>query len=195
MLINPICCHYMPHYIQYYFYFYQLNHHDPEGSDDLAKELLAQKCKKSNKYLSNVIYEPISVNVQIFISRSRFVLWFVMYFVMYFIICIFISLIVMKNMPRSLDSWKKKEIDAMSCSVLFDHPLGMGWSLKLYHSVVTWNLTVTLWLHSISVTLTMKSFRLIESNFCQKLVSCSDFNVSDHFHWIVYHFITHLDHP
>ena len=56
MLINPICCHYMPHYIQYYFYFYQLNHHDPEGSDDLAKELLAQKCKKSHKYLSNVIY-------------------------------------------------------------------------------------------------------------------------------------------
>ena len=53
---------------------------------------------------------------------------------------------------------KKKEIDAMSCSVLFDHPLGMGWSLKLYHLVVTWNLTATLRLHSISVTLTMKSF-------------------------------------
>ena len=31
----------------------------------------------------------------------------------------------MKNMPQSLDSWKKKEIDAMSYSVLFDHPLGV----------------------------------------------------------------------
>ena len=56
MLIIAICCLYMPHYIQYYFYFYQLNHHGPDGSDDLAKELLAQKRKKSHKYLSNVIY-------------------------------------------------------------------------------------------------------------------------------------------
>ena len=56
MLIIAICCLYMPHYIQYYFYFYQLNHHGPDGSDDLTKELLAQKHKKSHKYLSNVIY-------------------------------------------------------------------------------------------------------------------------------------------
>ena len=39
-----------------FFYFYQLNHDGQDGSDDITKQLLAQKCKKSPKYLSNVIY-------------------------------------------------------------------------------------------------------------------------------------------